>query len=309
MASNQEFKARIRSVNETQKITSAMYLISSNEMKRARKKLEAAMPFFENLEVEIKRIFRTQKLINSPFFYPLHMDEFVNGTYGILLITADKGFAGQYNEAIIKESIRLIDEHPDVKLYVVGGVGKRFFKDAGYSVEDDFNFSSDNPRLSTANEISTLMIEDYLEGKIKKIFVQYTRVSGSMQEKVVSTRLLPFHHAFFTAEKELIERKVTQDFEFYPDPESVLNNIIKTYMQGFVYGAMVESYCAEHISRMLSMSEANDNAVALQEKLKLEFQHMRQAQITSEIIEVTAGAKALKHKHEEGKGIANESRK
>ena len=124
MAGTKEIKTHIESVQETRKITNAMYLIASTKLRRARAELDNTRPYFQALRGEIKRIFRTVSDVESPYFYPVGDDSPIKGTYGCLVITADKGLAGAYNQNAIKETLKLLEEHPDTKLFVVGEYGR-----------------------------------------------------------------------------------------------------------------------------------------------------------------------------------------
>ena len=119
MANTKEIKTRIESVKDTRKITNAMYLIASTKLRKARNDLDRTRPYFEALRTEIKRIFRTQNDVDSRYFYPPEGEPPLEGTYACLVITADKGLAGAYNQNVIKEAMHMLDEHPDTKLYVL----------------------------------------------------------------------------------------------------------------------------------------------------------------------------------------------
>ena len=128
MPGTKEIKTHIESVRETRKITNAMYLIASTKLRKARQELDNTRPYFESLRGEIKRIFRTASDVDSHYFYPVNGSEaLAEGTYGCLVITADKGLAGAYNQNAIREARQLLDQHPDTKLFVVGEYGRRYF--------------------------------------------------------------------------------------------------------------------------------------------------------------------------------------
>ena len=294
MASTAEIKGRIDSVRETRKITNAMYLIASTKLRRARGELEQTRPYFDALRREIKRIFRTVNDVDSHYFYPPDQEPEIPGTYGCLVITADKGLAGAYNQNVLKEARRLLDEHEDMKLFVVGEYGRRFFTQHHIPIERMFLYTAQNPTLDRAREISTMMLDQYDAGQLKKIFVIYTDMEDGMTACVHSTRLLPFHRTYFaTPEKE---KKVTVPFEFEPSPSVVLNRIMHSYLTGFIYSALIDSFCSEQQARMTAMDAANRNAEELLADLSLQYNRVRQAAITQEITEVTAGAKAQRKK-------------
>ena len=126
MSGTKEIKDRIESVRDTQKITNAMYLIASTKLRKARAELDRTRPYFDALRSEIKRVFRTVEGVESRYFYPGD-DHPLRGTYAYLVITADKGLAGMYNQNVLREAQRLLNEHADAKLFVVGEYGRQYF--------------------------------------------------------------------------------------------------------------------------------------------------------------------------------------
>ena len=147
MPSTKEIKDRIESVRQTQKITNAMYLISSTKLRRARADLEHTRPYFEALQAEIKRIFRTSSDIHSRYFYPPHEDDIKGGPYACLVITADKGLAGAYNQNAVKETMQVLAGHPGCKLFVVGEYGRHYFAQHHIPIEQSFLYTAQNPTL------------------------------------------------------------------------------------------------------------------------------------------------------------------
>ena len=290
MASTRELKDRIKSVQDTKKITNAMYLISSTKMRKAKAELDATRPFFEALRIEIKRIVRTLKDIESKYIYPLDMSQFENGTYGIIVITSDKGLAGAYNQNAVKEALKIYEEHHDVKLFVVGEYGRSYFEKRNIPIEKDFLFSAEQPNLDEAREIAVDILDEYDKGDLKKVFLVYSNLVNSFEVTANSMRLLPFHRDYFDDSKK--EKEVQNTFEFFPSVEKVLDPLIESYITGIIFGALVDSYTSEHNSRMNAMSAANENAEELLGKLSLEYNRLRQTSITNEIIEISAGAKA-----------------
>lgn len=297
MPSTREIKTHMQSVGETRKITSAMYLIASTKLRRARAELENTRPYFNALQGEIKRIFRTVSNVDSHFFYPADGSELEEGAYGCLVVTADKGLAGAYNQNAIREAMELLKKHPDTKLFVVGEYGRRYFTQHGIPIEHSFLYTAQNPTMMRAREISALLLDGFNRGELKKIFVVYTDMENSMSFRARSTRLLPFHRTYFldTAEHE---KAVTEQFEFLPDPKTVLHSIMQSYVSGFIYSALIDSFCCEQNARMSAMDNANRNAGELMGELSLQYNRVRQAAITGEITEVSAGARAQRQRKE-----------
>lgn len=294
MASTTEIKGRINSIKETQKITNAMYLIASTKLRKARNELEQTRPYFDALRSEIKRVFRTVNDVDSHYFYPPDQETEINGTYGCLVITADKGLAGAYNQNVLKEAQRLLNKHKDMKLFVVGEYGRRFFSQHHIPIERMFLYTAQNPTLDRAREISSMLLDQYDAGQLKKIYVIYTDMEDGMTARVHSNRLLPFHRTYFAPPEK--EKKVTVPFEFEPSPSAVLNRIMHSYLTGFIYSALIDSFCSEQQARMTAMDSANRNAEELLTNLSLQYNRVRQTAITQEITEVTAGAKAQRKK-------------
>ena len=297
MAGTKEIKTHIQSVQETKKITNAMYLIASTKLQRARQELDNTRPYFTALRGEIKRIFRDVKDVDSRYFYPASGEHPLDGTYGCLVITADKGLAGAYNQNAIKEALKLLEQHPDTKLFVVGEYGRRFFAAHNIPIEHSFLYTAQNPTMARAREISALLLDGFDRGELTKIFVVYTDMESSMSFRARSTRLLPFHRTYF-ADTAQHEKAVTEGFEFLPDARGVLNNIMQSYVSGFIYSALIDSFCCEQNARMTAMDSANTNAENLMGELSLQYNRVRQAAITQEITEVSAGARAQRQKKE-----------
>ena len=293
-----EIKERIQSVQETRKITSAMYLIASTKMRKAREELSNTRPYFETLRGEIKRIFRTANGVESRYFYPTDVTTPREGTYGCLVITADKGLAGAYNQNVVREAQRLLAEHADTKLFVVGEYGRHCFAQRDIPVERSFLYTAQNPTLERAREIAATLLAGYDSGELSEIFVVYTDMENRLSSEARSTRLLPFHRTHFATPAK--ERAVARPFEFQPSVEAVLDALMPSYIAGFIYSALVDSFCAEQNARMTAMDAANRNAEELLGQLSLAYHRLRQSAITPEITEVSAGAKALRRSRKEG---------
>lgn len=294
MANTKELKDRIKSVRDTQKITNAMYLISSTKMRKAKAELDQTRPYFEALKTEIKRIFRTVGDVQSRYFYPGDGEPALNGTYACLVITADKGLAGMYNQNVIKEAEHMLSVHPDTKLFVVGEYGRQYFARHKIPVEHSFLYTAQNPTMQRAREISTQLLELYDRGKVQKIYVLYTDMKNGMSEEAKLERLLPFHRKVFASNQT--EKAVKTPFEFTPSINVVLDNIIPSYVSGYIYSALVDSFCSEQNARMSAMNSAGQNADKILAELSVEYNRLRQSAITQEITEISSGAKAQKRK-------------
>lgn len=293
MSDIREIRNHIESVRDTEKVTKAMHMIAANKMRKARMELDSTRPYFDAVNAEIKRIFRVNNAIDNPYFYPLSGERDLPGYYAYLVITADKGLAGAYNTSVIKTVEKLISEH-ESKLYIVGEYGRRYFSKTEIPTEEDFLFTAYNPTLQRAREIASRLLEDYRNKEISKIFIVYTDFKSGISQQANAVRVLPFHRGDFSSES--VEKEVKRPFIFFPSIEVVLNNMVESYMAGFIYSALVDSFCCEQNSRMNAMDEANSNAEDILAALKLEYNHARQGKITKEITEISSGAKALANK-------------
>ena len=295
MATIKEIKNRIKSVKDTQKITNAMYLIASTKLRKAKSELDKTRPYFNSVQGEIKRIFRTSEEIENRYFYPITGEHELPGSYGYLVITADKGLAGAYNQNVIKEALKLMKEHENPKLFVVGEFGRHYFTSHNIPIEQSFLYTAQNPTIHRAREISAILLDLFNRQKLSKIFVIYTDMKGAINSQACSTRLLPFHRAQFIT-PEILEEEIKIPFEFQPSIEKVLDNIVPSYVTGFVYSALIDSFCSEQNARMNAMDSANRNAQELLDELSIQYNHIRQGAITQEITEVSSGAKSMKRK-------------
>ena len=298
MSSIKEIKNRIKSVQDTRKITNAMYLISSTKLRKAKKNFEATRPYFDAISHEIKRIFRIDENVKSRYFYPKGVIEDLEGTYGYLVITADKGLAGAYNQNVIKEALRMLGEHDDNMLFVVGECGRHYFQTRHIPIEQSFRYTAQNPTLYRAREITNVLLDKYDKGEITKMYVIFTDYLNSYSEEAQVMRLLPFHKADFNIQPPAWEKKIKVPFKFMPNLSEVLNNTIESYVLGIVYGALVDSFCSEQSARMNAMDSANRNSQEILNDLRVQYNHTRQSMITQEITEISAGAKAMKRKRE-----------
>ena len=295
MASIKEIKDRIHSIKDTRKITNAMYLIASTKVRKAKSELDKTRPYFLSLQNEIKRIFRIQSNIESKYFYPADGSHISDGTYGCLVITADKGLAGAYNQNVIKVAQKMLAEHENTKLFVVGEYGRQFFKNHNIPIARSFLYTAQNPSLHRAREISSLLLNLYDNGEIDKLFVVYTDLKNGLAEEPICTRILPFHRMDFAEHPG--EKPIAHAFEFVPSVEVVLDNIAQSYVSGFIYSALVDSFCSEQNARMAAMNSANQNAEKMLEFLSVQYNRVRQSAITQEITEVSSCAKAQKSKN------------
>lgn len=309
MASTKEIKDRISSVKNTQKITNAMYLISSTKMRKAKADLDQTRPYFEQVAAEIKKIFQNTSEIHSRYFYP-ETGRKPAENYAYLVITADKGLAGSYNYNVLKLAEAAVQKHKKTELFVVGEYGRRYFEKHNIPIRKSFLYTAQNPTFRRAREIAAVLLEEYNSGNVDEIRIIYSDMKNELESDAKRVRLLPFERRHFKVGGDLEEEtelvtgeNAEMDYEFYPSVKAVLNRIVPSYVAGYIYGALVDSFSAEQNARMNAMHAANDNAEQLLGKLSVEYNRVRQSAITQEITEIAAGAKAEKQKRRKESGL------
>ena len=290
MAGTKEIKNRIAGVQDTHKITNAMYLIASTKLQKAKTALDSTTPYFNALKSEIKRIFRSVENIDSRYFFPDDESLADSGTWGCLVISADKGLAGAYNHNVLHRSEELLARHPDMRLFVVGEFGRQYFRRKNIPIEPDFLYSAREPNMGRARDIAGRILEEYDSGALSKLFIVYTDNENSLSVKTRSIRLLPLHKDHFSAPED--ERELGSPFEFLPSPAAVLDAVVPSYISGYIYSALVDSFCCEQNERMRAMDSANRNAEKILDELSIQYNRLRQGAITREITEISAGARA-----------------
>ncbi|MCM1045783.1 MAG: ATP synthase F1 subunit gamma [Candidatus Gastranaerophilales bacterium] len=291
MANIREIQGRMKSIQDTMKITNAMYMISSTKLRRARKKLEETEKYFSTLKEMVRYITR-----NIPEIENVYLDNRPQKTEqervrGLIVVTADKGLAGAYNHNVLKLAGEQVAQHTNCKLFVVGELGRQYFATKKIPVEEHFHYTAQNPSLHRARFISETVLEQFKSGALDEVYIVYTNLKNGMNMETLAQRLLPLERY-----RDDEETGYGEDLWFMPSPETVLSNVIPDCVMGYVYGALVESFCSEQNARMMAMEAANKNASAMIHELSIEYNRMRQAMITQEITEVVAGAKAQKKK-------------
>ena len=297
MASTSEIRRRIGSVRQTQKITHAMYLISQAKLRKAKQELDNTRPYFQALQTEIGRVFNADSTIESRYLIPADPNaKPLPGVPACLLITADKGLAGAYNQNVIRQGQQLMAEHPGTALYVVGEYGRRWFAQRGVPVEKSFLYTAQNPTLDRARHIAELLLDRFDAGEINSVWILYTDMKNGLEATVHQAQVMPLHRERFHAATAATAGDAV--YEFVPSAKAVLDNAVRSCLTGYIYSALVDSFCSEQSARMTAMNAADQNAEELLKDLSVQFNRARQAAITQEITEVSAGERAQRSKKE-----------
>ncbi len=294
MANTKEIQDRMKSIQDTMKITNAMYMISSSKLKKSKKSLEETEPYFYTLQSTMSRILRHLPDIESIYFKDTEKIDEKDKKVGYIVITADKGMAGAYNHNVTKMAEEHLANHSNHKLFVLGELGRHYFEQRGINIDEQFNYTVQNPTLNRARNIGEKILEQYLNGELDEVYTIYTRMENAVQTEVQFLQLLPLKKADFSM--PIPADIPIEELAFKPSPEVVMERIVPNYVIGFLYGALVESYSSEQNARMMAMEAATKSATQMLHELDILYNRARQAAITQEITEVIAGAKAQKKK-------------
>ena len=294
MPNIREIKERMKSVNDIMKITNAMFLIASSKMKQAKKKLDDTEPYFYTLQDTIAHILRHTPHTSNPYFH--RRDEVPNEKRkkGFIIITGDKGMAGAYNHNVLKLAEEEMAKGGEIKLFIIGQVGRMYFARKKIPYEGYFRYTAQNPTMYRAEDITQIMLDKFIKEELDDVYVVYTVETGGVKEEAKVMQLLPFRRTKFSDLKKMGVHKIHSDASFDPSPEEVMMNLVPRYAKGILYGAMVESFAAEQAARMRAMDSATKSAKDMIQDLNLSFNRARQAAITQEITEVVSGAKHRK---------------
>lgn len=294
MAQLKEIRDRINSIEGTQKITGAMYMIATTKLRHARKSRDDNAVYFSALKNLMERLLRHLPESDHPYLRVSDRSR-EDRRHGYLMITADKGLAGAYNQNIIKETQNLMAEQGGRSvMFVVGETGRRFCRTRNIPIDEEFLFSSENPSHETGREISTYLIDLFQAHEIDDLHIIYTAMKSAMESEVRVRQLLPLVSAIEAEIGKEIPRDIyNEEFIFWPTPDEVIKAVVPNYMNGYIYSTLIESYCAEQNSRMLAMQTASDAASSMIRDLSVKYNRARQGVITQEITEVSAGAEAL----------------
>ncbi len=292
MSNAREIQGRIKSIKDTMKITNAMYMVSSSKLQKARRDLKNTEPYFYLIQDSLAKILDKNPEAGNKFFDRRENIKGKNRTVGYLVITADKGLAGAYNHNVIKLAEELIDgDDSGNMLFVIGQLGRHYFEKKNINIDINFQYTAQDPNMNRARHIAGRLTDLFISGKIDELYVVYTQMVNSMTVEAKSRRLLPLkEERLEMQENELAERY--DSATLLPDAETVFNKIVPDYITGFVYGALVESFCSEHNARMMAMQTATDSAQTMIKELSIQYNRARQAAITQEITEVVAGARS-----------------
>lgn len=285
MANTREIKLKIKATNGTMKITKAMKMMAAVKLRKAREAHDKTKPFFNHIQETMIDILNHLPDVNTGYFDKREDKE--NRKTGYIVITSDSGLTGSYNHNVIKIAKDIINKETSV-VFPIGNMVKNAMIKDGYNVVTDLGITSYEIDMKTASRLAATMIKLFKEGTIDELKLIYTDMRSAMSLKPNIIHLLPLDRDAFETEGE---PNITTGgvLELEPTPEIVFEVLANKYVNGILYGGMVESFVSEQLARMNAMDSATTNAEKLIKNLTLEFNKVRQAGITQEITEIVAG--------------------
>jgi len=292
------YRRRIKSVQATKKITKAMELIASSRIVKAQQRVDASLPYTQELLRAI-----SSAVSNGNSQHPLVLAKSDRKRAAIIMVTADRGLAGAYSSAVIKETeglnALLKEEGVEPVHFIVGRKGLGFYKFRERAIAASWTGFTDQPTYENAQEIAQTVLEAFLkkpeEGGVDEIHLVYTHFINMGVQEVRVRRILPIEVLEVSKEQasEKLETKVFPLYDFEPSPEAVLEALLPRFVENVVYTALLLSAASEHAARRRAMKSASDNAEELIRNLARRANQARQAEITQEISEIVGGADAL----------------
>ena len=294
MAGGQEriLRGRIRTVQATKKITRAMELIAASRIVKAQQRVAAAVPYSEQITEVVKGLAAAGGSIASPLL--VGRPTIDNVAY--VVITADRGLCGGYNAGVQRAAEGSIKgevlQGRDYSVIAVGRKAESYFRFRGYRIESTFSGFSDTPSYANAKAIADHVIDLFVSGVVDRVVLVYTRFISAGSQEVVQRPLVPLERET-VARGEAEHSAPAADFEYEPDPTTILDALLPKYVEARIYAALLNAAASEHAFRQRAMKSATDNAEELIKNLSRIMNRARQDSITTEIMEIVSGAEAL----------------
>ncbi|MAA76267.1 MAG: F0F1 ATP synthase subunit gamma [Salinisphaeraceae bacterium] len=285
MSGAKEVKGKIRSVENTQKITKAMEMVAASKMRKAQERVEAARPYAEKIRRTIGHLSQANPFSKHPF-----LEEREIKRVGLIIISTDRGLCGGLNINLFRSAVQQMREYEKqgigVDVSVVGRKAIAFFRRLT-DIKAEVSDLGDNPHLDDLIGSIKVMLDAYSDGGVDKVVLMGNEFVNTMTQRPEARQLLPLEPV------EAPELPEHWDYLYEPDPDELLGFILTRYVESQVYRGVVENVACEMAARMVAMKSASDNAGTIIEELELQYNKARQAAITQELSEIVAGASAV----------------
>ncbi|MDH3637069.1 MAG: F0F1 ATP synthase subunit gamma [Gammaproteobacteria bacterium] len=286
MSGAKEIRTKIKSIQNTQKITKAMEMVAASKMRKAQDRMRAARPYADKIQTVITHLAHAKNEYKHPFTLEREVKR-----VGYILVSTDRGLCGGLNVNMFRTAINAMEKERskgvEIELSVIGTKALGFFRRLGMNVVSEATHLGDRPELTDLIGAIKIMLDAYDAVHVDRLYMVYNEFVNTMTQKPTVVQLLPLP----PSEDEVLQRH--WDYLYEPDAKEVLDTLLDRYIESLIYRAVVENIACEQAARMVAMKAASDNAGSLIDELQLVYNKARQAAITQEISEIVGGAAAV----------------
>ncbi len=287
MAGGREIKTKIKSVQNTRKVTRALEMVSASKIRKAQDRMKASRPYARAMKQVIGHLAQA----NSEYQHPYLVQRAETKRVGYIIVSSDRGLAGGLNNNLFRKLLVEIrnwhEQGVGVDVVTIGQKASVFFRRIKVDMLASATHLGDQPRLEQLVGVIKVMLDAYSDGKLDRVFLSYNDFVNTMTQRAAFDQLLPL-----PADDQPVSAH-DWDYLYEPDAETVLGEVLTRYVESLVYQAVLENVASEHAARMVAMKAASDNATKLIGTLELVYNKARQAAITQEISEIVGGAAAV----------------
>ncbi|GGI19280.1 MAG: F0F1 ATP synthase subunit gamma [Oxalicibacterium faecigallinarum] len=291
MAAGKEIRGKIKSVENTKKITKAMEMVAASKMRKAQDRMLAARPYSD----KIRNITANLSQANPEYSHPFLVKSDASKTVGFIIVTTDKGLCGGMNtntlRAVTTKLRELEAEGKKVQIAAIGNKGLSFLNRIGAPVVSQVTQIGDTPHLEKLIGPIKVLLDAYEEGRLDAVYLVYTKFINAMKQEPRMEQLLPLSADRLTADEG--SDAMSWEYIYEPDAQTVIDDLLMRYVEALVFQGVAENLASEQSARMVAMKAATDNAGSVISELKLVYNKTRQAAITKELSEIVAGAAAV----------------
>ena len=287
MAGGREIKSKIKSVQNTRKVTRALEMVSASKIRKAQDRMKTSRPYARVMKQVIGHLAQA----NSEYQHPYLVERAETRRVGYIIVSSDRGLAGGLNNNLFRKLLGEIrkwhEQGVEVDVVTIGQKASVFFRRIKVDMLASVTHLGDVPHLEQLVGVVKVMLDAYSGGKVDKVYLSYNDFVNTMTQKATFDQLLPL------PESDAPVAKHDWDYLYEPGAEAVLEHVLTRYIESLVYQAVLENVASEHAARMVAMKAASDNATKLIDTLNLVYNKARQAAITQEISEIVGGAAAV----------------
>jgi F-type H+-transporting ATPase subunit gamma len=295
MPGSKEIRTKIKSVQNTRKITKAMEMVAASKMRRAQERMRMARPYGE----KIRNVAAHISTANPEYRHPFMVERDTVNRVGIIVVTADKGLCGGLNTNVLRLVLNRVRDWEvageEIEACALGAKGLGFLQRLGAKVVSQATALGDRPQMEKLVGAVKVMLDGYMSDRFDRLEIFYTRFINTMKQEPVMEQVLPLsaEHIKVSAESAAATPTGTWDYIYEPDAAAVLNQVLTRYVEALIYQAVAENMASEQSARMVAMKSASDNAANVIDELTLVYNKSRQASITKELSEIVGGAAAV----------------